>query len=37
MGEMKAEGGAINKVIREMASDPNNRWDHTRLLPKTGE
>ena len=34
MKEMKAEGGAINKVIREMAADPDNRWDHTRLLPK---
>lgn len=37
MKEMKAEGGAINKVIREMAKDPTNRWDHTRLLPKPTE
>lgn len=37
MKEMKAEGGAINKVMREMASDPANRWDHTKLLPKQTE
>lgn len=37
MEEMKAEGGPINKVIREMAKDPNNRWDHTKLLPKQTE
>lgn len=37
MKEMKAEGGAINKVIREMAKDPTNRWDHTKLLPKPTE
>lgn len=30
------DGGTFEKVRREMASDPNNRWDHTRLLPKTG-
>ena len=34
MSEMKAEGGAINKVLRTMAEDPENRWDHTRLLGK---
>ena len=32
MDEMKAEGGPINKVMRDMASDPKNRWDHTRAL-----
>jgi hypothetical protein len=37
IGEMKAEGGPINKVMREMAADPLNRWDHTRLLPKQTE
>ena len=37
MKEMKAEGGPINKVMREMAKDPTNRWDHTRLLPKQME
>ena len=34
MAEQNAEGGAINKVRREMAADPMNRWDHTRQLPK---
>ena len=37
MSEMKSEGGPINKVIREMAKDPTNRWDHTKLLPKPKE
>ena len=32
MAEQNAEGGAINKVRREMAADPMNRWDHTRQL-----
>lgn len=27
-------GGAFEKVRREMADDPENRWDHTRFLPK---
>ncbi len=31
--EMHLDGGAFEKVRREMASDPLNRWDHTRLLP----
>ena len=26
-------GGAFEKVRREMAADPLNRWDHTRFLP----
>lgn len=26
------DGGAFEKVRREMATDPNNRWDHTRQL-----
>ena len=30
------EGGVFNKVRREMASDPENRWDHTRLLTNGG-
>ena len=25
-------GGAFEKVRREMAEDPENRWDHTKLL-----
>src|SRR6516162_5594689 len=35
--DMNAEGGAFNKIRREMASDPNNRWDHTRFLSKPQE
>jgi len=30
--EEYAEGGTLNKVRREMASDPKNRFDHTRQL-----
>jgi hypothetical protein len=26
------DDGAFEKVRREMAKDPENRWDHTRLL-----
>lgn len=37
MVEQNAEGGTFNKVRRDMASDPNNRWDHTRLLTKPQE
>lgn len=37
MEEMNKEGGAINKVRRDMAADPNNRWDHTKLLTKQEE
>jgi len=32
--EMHTDGGAFEKVRREMAKDPLNRWDHTRLLDK---
>lgn len=32
LAEEYAEGGTINKVRREMASDPANRFDHTRQL-----
>lgn len=35
--EHRKEGGAINKILREMAGDPENRWDHTRLLAKPKE
>ncbi len=31
--ELHSDTGAFEKVRREMAKDPNNRWDHTRLLP----
>jgi hypothetical protein len=33
VAEENAEGGSFNKVRREMATDPANRYDHTRLLP----
>jgi hypothetical protein len=32
-----AEGGTFAKVRAEMAKDPLNRWDHTRLLDKSKE
>lgn len=32
MAEEYAEGGTLAKVRREMASDPFNRFDHTRQL-----
>lgn len=32
--ELNMEGGTFNKVRRDMASDAENRYDHTRLLPK---
>ena len=35
--EAHTDGGTFEKVRREMAMDPNNRWDHTRLLTKGGE
>jgi hypothetical protein len=37
--EMHADGGVLEKVRREMAEDPENRWDHARLLypPKKKE
>lgn len=27
-------GGAFDKIRRDMAQRPGNRWDHTKLLPK---
>lgn len=32
LSELTAPGGAFDKVRREMAEDPKNKWDHTRLL-----
>ena len=32
-GNHAMEGGTFNKVRREMASDLQNKWDHTRQLP----
>jgi hypothetical protein len=31
--KLHTDGGAFEKVRREMAADPENRWDHTRFLP----
>jgi hypothetical protein len=30
--ELHTDGGAFEKVRRDMATDPENRWDHTRQL-----
>lgn len=30
--ELHLDGGAFEKIRREMAADPDNKWDHTRLL-----
>ena len=30
--EAHSDGGTFEKVRREMAKDPLNRWDHTRLI-----
>lgn len=35
--ELHTDGGAFEKVRREMAKDPDNRWDHTRQLAKPQE
>lgn len=32
--ELHLDGGTFEKVRREMAADPENRYDHTRLLFK---
>lgn len=32
--ELHTDGGAFEKVRREMAADPMNKWEHTRLLMK---
>ena len=37
VGVQNEEGGTFEKVRREMAADPDNRWDHTRLLTKPKE
>jgi hypothetical protein len=34
LSELNTDGGVFEKVRREMASDPFNRWDHTRQLGK---
>lgn len=35
--EANTDGGWGEKLRREMAADPLNRWDHTRELPKPKE
>jgi hypothetical protein len=35
--ELHTDGGAFEKVRREMAADPANRYDHTRFLDKPKE
>ena len=35
LDEAHNDGGTFEKVRRQMAYDPLNRWDHTRLLPPT--
>ncbi len=35
--EQHTDGGTFERVRREMAKDPENRWDHTRALPKPGK
>lgn len=32
--EAHLDGNVFEQVRREMADDPNNRWDHTRQLMK---
>lgn len=34
--ELHSDGNTFEKVRREMAKDPTNRWDHTRLLTQKG-
>ena len=34
LDRLHSQGEAFEKIRREMAADPLNRWDHTRLLPK---
>lgn len=34
LDKLHTDGGAFEKIRREMASDPLNRWDHTRQLAK---
>lgn len=34
---LHTDGGTFERIRREMAKDPLNRWDHTRLLNKPKE
>jgi hypothetical protein len=35
--KLHTDGGTFEKVRRDMADDPLNRWDHTRFLDKPKE
>lgn len=35
--DLNTDGGVFEKLRREMAADPENKWDHTRLLDKPKE
>jgi hypothetical protein len=37
LDEAHTDGGTFEKVRREMAKDPENKWDHTRQLSKPKE
>jgi hypothetical protein len=37
LDKLHAGGEAFEKIRREMAADPNNRWDHTKFLGKPTE
>jgi hypothetical protein len=37
LNKLHTDGQAFEKIRREMAADPENRWDHTRFLEKPKE
>lgn len=37
LAELHTDGGTFEKVRAKMAEDPENRWDHTRLLNRPKE
>jgi hypothetical protein len=37
LDRLNSGGEAFEKIRREMASDPSNRWDHTKFLEKPKE
>lgn len=34
---LNTDGGALEKVRREMSADPENKWDHTKQLTFKGK
>lgn len=34
LDQLHLDGGAFERLRREMAADPANRWDHTKMLDK---